>query len=97
MRPSSVELIWALLLLVVYAAALPLAVVSLHRLWRAARGIELYFLQMAEAAEGIGRGTTSLTQLEETIQGAGVLLETAGALQEDAETIRKTLESRVSK
>lgn len=95
MIPWSVQLIWAVLLVVVYLA-LPVAVFALHRLWRSARSIEIYFREMADAGEGIGRGTGTLIGLGDTIHGASQLLETAGALEKDAKTIRTTLAGRIA-
>ncbi len=93
MIPWSVQLIWAVLLVIVYLS-LPLAVVALHRLWRSARHIQRYLADMETAAAGIAAGTGSLGGLNQTIDGAGTLLEVAGKIASASGTIRKTLAER---
>ncbi len=96
MIPDEVRWIWTVLLVLV-VVALPVVVSSLHRLWWAARSIERYLKEMAEAGAGIGGGTAHLSSLDQTIAGAGEILDAAGKINQHAGTIRKTLAERAGK
>ncbi len=93
MVPDAIRVIW-LVLLIVLVLGLPVILFALHRLWKTARSIEQYFAEMLQAGVGIAGNTGAIVKLDDTIGGAGVLLETAGTIHADAETIRATLAAR---
>ena len=94
--PTAVYVIWAILLIVA-VLVLPLIVRLLHRTWKAARNIEIYFAEMLEAGLGIAGNTEHIKALEDTIAVAGEMLDTAGGLDEHAGVIETTLDQRASK
>ena len=94
---TTVETLWLLLLLVAVVVVLPLLVYLLHRTWLAARNIERYFAEMAEAGVGIANSTAHVKALESTIAVATKILGVAGGINSHAATIETTLAGRVSK
>ena len=78
----TIEGIWAAGLALTLLVFVPLAVALLHRLWRAARSIQLYARDALAAAGGIAGHTASITALDQTIQTATVILTTAGAIEQ---------------
>jgi len=93
MVPESIRVLW-LVLLIVLVIGLPVILFALHRLWSAARGIERYFAEMLTAGLGIAGNTAAIPALDDTIAGAGALLDTAGTIHSDAETLRAALAAR---
>jgi hypothetical protein len=77
----TIEGIWAAGLALTLLVFVPLAVALLHRLWRAARSIQLYARDALAAAGGIAAHTASIPALDQTIQTATVILTTAGAIE----------------
>jgi hypothetical protein len=78
----TVENIWAAGLAITLAVFVPLSVMLLHRLWRAARSIQIYARDALTAAAGIAANTGNIGALDDTIQTAGALLSTAGAIEQ---------------
>lgn len=93
MVPTSVQVIWTVLV-VVLILGLPFIVVALHRALKAAINIERYMREMLTATEGIARNTDEIVQLDATVAGAGALLATAGGILENATAIHATLAQR---
>lgn len=90
---NTVEILW-LILLIVAVLVLPFIVSLLHRAWRAAHNIEIYFKEMNEAGTGIAGNTGNISALDSTISVASGILTTAGAINEHADTIKTTLTDR---
>lgn len=78
----TVERIWTAGLALTLIVFVPLAVLLLHRLWRAARSIQVYARDALAAAGGIAGHTASIPALDQTIQTATVMLTTAGAIEQ---------------
>jgi hypothetical protein len=78
----TVETIWTAGLVLTLAVFVPLSVVLLHRLWRAARSIQLYARDALAAAGGIAGNTANIVALDHTIQTATVILSTASAIEQ---------------
>ena len=78
----TVENIWAAGLAITLVVFVPLSVMLLHRLWRAARSIQLYARDALTAAAGIAANTGHIGALDETIQTAGAMLTTASAIEQ---------------
>lgn len=76
------ELIWAGGLALTLLVFVPLSVTLLHRLWRAARAIQLYARDALTAAEGIAGNTALIPALDTTIATAGGILSTASAIEQ---------------
>lgn len=81
MFPPAVFTIWWIGLLTTLIVFVPLAVVLLHRLWQAARSIQIYAREALEAAGGIAGHTAQIGALDETIRVASDILNTAGAIE----------------
>ena len=94
---STVELIWAITLLVVIIVIVPLAIALLHRTFSAAWSIRLYLREMLEAGVGIAGNTASITALNDTIRVAGTLVETAGSIKQHSGTIANVLATRAAR
>lgn len=92
--PTAVYVIWIVVLAVAVLVILPLTVYLLQRALNAARNIERYFAEMRDAGVGIANNTQHVKALDDTIQVAGQLLETAGAINEHAATIESALTAR---
>jgi len=93
---QAVLILWAILL-VVTVLLLPLIVSLLHRTWKASRSIERYFKEMLEAGVGIAGNTDAITALDDTIQVASTMLDVAGGINENAETLKGALADRAAK
>lgn len=78
----TVNTIWAVGLALTLLVFVPLSVVLLHRLWRAARSIQLYARDALAAAGGIAGHTAQIGALDQTIQTATVLLSGASAIEQ---------------
>ncbi len=79
---TTVELIWAAGLAVTLLVFVPLSVALLHRLWRAARAIQLYARDALTAAAGIAGNTALIPALDTTIATAVDILTTASAIEQ---------------
>jgi hypothetical protein len=92
--PDAVYTIWWIGLIVTLVVFVPVAVYSLHRTWRAARSIRHYAAETLQAAAGIARNTANIRALDSTIEVAGELLGTAGAVASKLDTVAGVLEQR---
>ena len=92
--PAVVYAIWAITLAVAVVIILPLVVYLLQRTLNAARNIELYLGEMRDAGVGIANNTSNVKALDDTIEVATQILETAGSLKEHTGTIETTLAGR---
>ncbi|MGI9541911.1 MAG: hypothetical protein ACR2MX_01555, partial [Cyclobacteriaceae bacterium] len=88
--------IWTILLIVT-VLVLPVIMHFLHKTWKAARSIEIYFADMLKAGVGIAGNTDHITALNDTIEVASGILNTAGEIDAHAETIETTLGQRAAK
>lgn len=79
---TTAELIWAVGLAVTLLVFVPLSVTLLHRLWRAARAIQLYSRDALTAAAGIAGNTALIPALDTTIATAVGILQTASAIEQ---------------
>ena len=94
--PSVVYILW----IVVLAVALilfPFIVRLLHKTFIAAKHIERYLKDMKEAGLGIAGNTEHITALNSTIDVAVDILDSAGKINTNAETIKVTLAGRAAK
>lgn len=80
--PPAVLVLWWIALGLTVVVIVPLALVLLHRTWRAARNIQRYSAEALEAASGIAGNTALLPALDETIDRAGPILEHTAAIRE---------------
>ena len=93
---ANIILILWTILLVVTVLLLPLIVSLLHRTWVASRNIERYFKEMLEAGLGIASNTDHVTALDDTISVASGILEVAGEINNNAETIKGAVSDRAA-
>ena len=94
--PATVYTLW----IVVLAVALllfPFIVRLLHKTLIAAKNIERYLKDMKEAGMGIAGNTEHITALNSTIDVAVDILDSAGKINANAETIKVTLAGRAAK
>lgn len=94
--PAIVNILW----IVVLAVALilfPFIVRLLHKTLIAAKNIERYLKDMKEAGLGIAGNTEHITALNNTIDVAVDILDSAGKINSNAETIKVTLADRAAK
>ena len=94
--PAIVYILW----IVVLAVALilfPFIVRLLHKTFIAAKNIERYLKDMKEAGLGIAGNTEHITALNSTIDVAVDILDSAGKINTNAETIKVTLAGRAAK
>lgn len=80
--PPLVFTIWKVGLAITLFVFVPLSVVLLHRLWRAARSIQIYAREALTAAAGIAGHTAQIGALDDTIAVASSMLGTAGAIEQ---------------
>jgi hypothetical protein len=80
--PPIVFTIWWAGLVLTLLVFVPLAVVLLHRLWRAAREIQLYAREALTAAAGIAGNTAQIGALDETIAVASQILAGAASIEQ---------------
>ena len=93
---QAVLILWTILL-VVTVLLLPLIVSLLHKTWVASRNIERYFKEMLDAGLGIAGNTEHIKALNDTISVAGGMLDVAGNINENANTIQGALADRAAK
>jgi hypothetical protein len=94
--PQAVYTIWAITLAIVTLVIVPLAIFLLHRTYRAARNIERYFAEMAEAGVGVAENTSHIQALEQTIAVATKILTVAGNINAHSRTVQTTLAGRAA-
>ncbi|MDD9823567.1 MAG: hypothetical protein OXU43_00025, partial [Gammaproteobacteria bacterium] len=68
--PAAVYVIWCAMLLLTVLVVVPLVIVLLHRVLRAALWIRRYFAEMLAAGGGIAGNTAAIAALNETIDVA---------------------------
>lgn len=93
---SPVEVLWTILLVVAVIVLGPI-IRLLHKTLMAAINIERYLKEMKEAGFGIAGNTQHIKALNSTIEVAGGILESAGKINSNAETIKVTLGNRAVK
>lgn len=93
--PSAVHAVWIGALILV-TLLVPVVVLLLHRVWRAAAMIARYLMEMAGAAEMIAANTSAASALQATRAAAQTLLTDAAELQRDANLVAVTLSQRAS-
>jgi hypothetical protein len=94
--PYIVYVLW----IVVLAVALilfPFIVRLLHKTLYAAKNIERYLREMKEAGMGIAGNTAHITALDSTITVAVDILDSAGKINSNAETIETVMADRSAK
>ena len=94
--PAIVYILW----IVVLAIALilfPFIVRLLHKTFIAAKNIERYLKDMKEAGLGIAGNTQHITALNSTIDVAVDILDSAGKINSNAETIKSVMADRAAK
>lgn len=92
--PPLLFTIWKIGLAVTLLVFVPLAVVLLHRLWRAARSIQIYAREALVAAGGIAGNTAQIGALDDTISVASQILSTATAIEQTLGTATGILAKR---
>ena len=93
---SFVTTLW-IIVLAVAVILLPFIVRLLHKTFIAARNIELYLKDMKEAGLGVAGNTENIKALDSTIGVATDILDSAGKINSNAETIKVTLAGRAAK
>lgn len=93
---STVEILWIILLAVAVLVLGPI-IRLLHKTLLAATHIERYLKEMKEAGLGIAGNTENIKALNSTIEVAVDILDTAGKIDHNAETIEVTLGGRAAK
>ena len=94
--PATVYTLW-IVVLVVALLLFPFIVRLLHKTLIAAKNIERYLKEMKEAGLGIAGNTEHITALNSTIDVAVDILDSAGKINANAETIKVTLAGRAAK
>ena len=94
--PAIVYILW-IVVLVVALILFPFIVRLLHKTLIAAKNIERYLKEMKEAGMGIAGNTGYITALDSTIEVAVDILDSAGKINSNAETIEVTLAGRAAK
>ena len=94
--PTAVYVLW-IILLAVALILFPFIVRLLHITLMAAVNIERYLKEMKEAGLGIAGNTGRITALDSTIEVATDILDSAGKINGNAETIKVTLANRAIK
>ena len=94
--PAIVYILW-IVVLVVALLLFPFIVRLLNKTLIAAKNIERYLKEMKEAGLGIAANTDHITALDSTINVATDILDSAGKINSNAETIKDTLAGRAAK
>jgi hypothetical protein len=92
--PDAVFTLWTIGLVVTLVVWVPVAVYSLHRIWRAATSIERYAAETLTAAAGIVEHTAAIGALSGTIAVATDMVITAGAVEQKLAAIARLLTAR---
>ncbi len=93
---TTVEILWAILLIVA-VLILPFIIRLLHKALIAANFIERYLKEMKEAGFGIAGNTEHIKALNSTIKVAVNILDSAGQINSNSQTIETTLADRAAK
>lgn len=93
---TTVEILWTILLVVAVLVLGPV-IRLLHKTLNAALNIERYLKEMKEAGLGVAGNTEHIKALNSTIEVAVDILETAGKINSNSETIEVTLGNRAAK
>ncbi len=94
--PAIVNILW-IVVLVVALILFPFIVRLLHKTLIAAKNIERYLKEMKEAGLGIAVNTEHITALNSTIDVAVDILDSAGKINTNAETIKGVMADRAAK
>ena len=94
--PQVVYIFW-IIILAVAVLILPFIIWLLHKVLYSARNIERYLREMKEAGLGIAGNTGYIPALDSTIEVATGILDSAGKINGNAETIKVTLADRAAK
>lgn len=94
--PQAVYILW-IIVLVVALILFPFIIRLLHKTFMAAKNIERYLREMKEAGMGIAGNTAHITALDSTITVAVDILESAGKINANAETIETVMADRSAK
>jgi hypothetical protein len=94
--PEIVYILW-IVVLAVAVLLLPFIIRLLHKTLIAAKNIERYLKDMKEAGLGIAANTGHITALNSTIGVATDILDSAGKINTNAETIKLTMADRAAK
>ena len=94
--PSAVYTLW-IIVLAVALLLFPFIVRLLHKTMLAAKHIERYLREMKEAGLGIAGNTGYITALDSTITVAVDILDSAGKINDNAETIETVMADRSAK
>ena len=93
---TTVEILWIILLAVAVIVLLPI-IRLLHKTLMAANSIARYFKEIKAAGLGIAGNTEHIKALNSTIEVAVDILDTAGKINSNSETIEVTLAGRAAK
>ncbi len=91
--PEIVYTLW-IVVLIVAVLLLPIIIRLLHKTLIAARNIERYLREMKTAGMGIAANTEHVSALDSTIDVAGGILNSAGEINSNAETIEGVMATR---
>ena len=94
--PEAVYTLW-IVVLVIALILFPFIVRLLHKTFIAAKHIERYLREMKEAGMGIAGNTGHITALNSTIEVATGILDSAGKINTNAETIETVMADRSAK
>ena len=94
--PETVYTLW-IIVLVVALILFPFIIRLLHKTFMAAKNIERYLREMKEAGMGIAGNTAHITALDSTINVAVDILDSAGKINSNAETIETVMADRSAK
>ncbi len=94
--PHTVYILW-IIVLAVALILFPFIVRLLHNTMMAAKNIERYLREMKEAGLGIATNTGYITALDSTIEVATGILDSAGKINGNAETIETVMADRAAK
>ena len=94
--PAIVYILW-IVVLAVALVLFPFIVRLLHKTLIAAKNIEHYLKDMRDAGMGIAGNTEHITALNSTITVAVDILESAGKINSNAETIEGVMADRAAK
>ena len=92
--PTAVVVIWWVVLALAALVILPLVTYLLHRALQAAKRIDENAAKALEAGLGIAGNTANIAALDETIETATVILDTAGEIDTHTGQIADVLAGR---
>ena len=94
--PQAVYILW-IIVLAVALILFPFIMRLLHKTFMAAKNIERYLREMKEAGMGIAGNTGHILALDSTITVAVDILDSAGKINTNAETIETVMADRSAK